>query len=384
MKLVLAFDRVVGMKGTQEDLRIYEPYMLRAIQLAELGRGKTHPNPVVGCVIVKNGEIVGEGYHEYAGGPHAEVVALRHAGELARGATLIVTLEPCNHYGRTPPCTEAIIEAGIAKVVCSVVDPNPLNAGGGALRLRQSGVEVDVGLLAERVAKQNEVFLKHISSGRPFVLVKVAMSLDGKIAEREGVRTRLTCWESSEEVHRLRSEYDAILIGVGTVLVDDPLLTARPSFQVFKNPIRVILDPKARTPIDSLIVKTAGEVKTVVFTSGEADSSKTEALENAGVEVVTVPSPEGLLDLGSVLDELAARGVSSVMVEGGRKIISSFINAELVDKFLFFACPSLIGGSGLDLADSTLIRMAKLDITAVRRLGDDLEIEAYPKEIKKP
>lgn len=367
------------MKGTREDIRIYEPFMLRAIELAERARGDTRPNPMVGAVVVRGGEIVGEGYHEHAGAPHAEVVALRQAGELARGSTLVVTMEPCNHYGRTPPCTEAIIETGVAKVVMGIPDPNPLNMVGGAMRLKDAGIDIDIGLLAERITKQNEVFLKHISTGRPFVLVKVAMSLDGRIAEREGVRTRFTCWEASEEIHRLRSEYDAILVGSGTIKIDNPLLTARPSVEVFRNPLRVILDSRTAIPLDSRVVQTANEVRTLLFTLEGADAGKVSTLRKTGIEVIEVDGDEECVDLGVVLDELAKLGVTSVMVEGGRDIISSFVGNGLVDKFLFFACPRLVGGRGLGLINDTLTGMVELDITAVRRLGDDLEIEAYPK-----
>lgn len=371
------------MKGTREDIKVYEPYMLRALQLAEKARGMTSPNPMVGAVLIRDGKIVGAGYHERAGAPHAEVVALREAGQLARGSTLIVTLEPCNHYGRTPPCTEAIIKAGISKVVIGLQDPNPLNAPGGAVRLREAGVEVDIGLLAERVAKQNEVFLKHITTGRPFVLVKVAMSLDGRIARRVGEKTKLTCWEATEEVHRLRSEYDAILVGIGTVKVDDPLLTSRPSTEIFKNPVRVILDSRAELDLNSKIARTADNVRSIVAVSDEADSKRLDALKGAGLEILKVKSAgDGLLDLGNLLDELAKFGITSVMVEGGRRVVSSVVREGLADKFIFFACPKLIGGLGLELIDDSLADIVELDITAMRRLGDDLEIEAYPQQIK--
>ncbi len=371
------------MKGTKQDVRVFEPYMRRALQLAEKARGMTSPNPMVGAVVVRDGKIVGEGYHERAGGPHAEVIALREAGELAKGSTLVVTLEPCNHYGKTPPCTDAILKAGVSRVVIGIRDPNPLNAPGGAVRLREAGVEVDIGLLAERVAKQNEIFLKHIATGRPFVLVKVAMSLDGRIARRVGERTKLTCWESTEEVHRLRSEYDAILVGIGTVKVDDPLLTSRPSSEIFKNPVRVVLDPRAEIDLNSRIAQTAEQVRSVVVVSRGIDPTRRERLKAAGLEVIEVKSSEErLLDLGDVLDELAKMGITSVMVEGGRRVISSFVREGLADKFIFFACPKLIGGLGLELIDDSLADIAELDITAIRRLGDDLEIEAYPQHIK--
>ncbi len=371
------------MKGTKQDVRVFEPYMRRALQLAEKARGMTSPIPMVGAVVVRDGKIVGEGYHERAGGPHAEVIALREAGELAKGSTLVVTLEPCNHYGKTPPCTDAILKAGVSRVVIGIRDPNPLNAPGGAVRLREAGVEVDIGLLAERVAKQNEIFLKHIATGRPFVLVKVAMSLDGRIARRVGERTKLTCWESTEEVHRLRSEYDAILVGIGTVKVDDPLLTSRPSSEIFKNPVRVVLDPRAEIDLNSRIAQTAEQVRSVVVVSRGIDPTRRERLKAAGLEVIEVKSSEErLLDLGDVLDELAKMGITSVMVEGGRRVISSFVREGLADKFIFFACPKLIGGLGLELIDDSLADIAELDITAIRRLGDDLEIEAYPQHIK--
>ncbi|MHB0975644.1 MAG: bifunctional diaminohydroxyphosphoribosylaminopyrimidine deaminase/5-amino-6-(5-phosphoribosylamino)uracil reductase RibD [Candidatus Aquicultorales bacterium] len=367
------------MKGIQEETGLYEPFMNRAIDLAERARGMTNPNPMVGAVVVRSGIVVGEGYHEFAGGPHAEVAALRQAGDKARGATLVVTLEPCNHFGRTPPCTEAILDSGVSRLVVGMLDPNPLNTISGVSRLREAGLDVDVGLLAERIAKQNEVFLKHITTGRPFVLVKVAMSLDGKIAEREGTRTRLTCWEANEEVHRLRSEYDAILVGIRTVQVDDPLLTARPSTELLRNPIRVVLDAGASLSTESRLAASAEEVRTLDFVSKEADAERVSALRRRGVEVREVDRGERGLVLERVLDELAALSVTSVMVEGGRRVISSFVREGLVDKFMFFTCPRLIGGSGLGVIDDTLSEMTDLDITATRRLGDDLMVEAYPR-----
>lgn len=357
----------------------YEEHMERVIELAECGRGTTSPNPMVGALILKDGRVIAEGYHERAGEPHAEINALQNAREDVIGATMVVSLEPCNHYGRTPPCTEAIIAAGIKRVIVGMVDPNPKCAGAGIKRLRDAGLEVEHGVLAGVVEKQNEIFIKHITTGRPFVMVKTAVSLDGKIAEARGATTALTSADSREVVHRLRNEYDAIMAGIGTVITDNPLLTARPQEAEARNPVRIIVDSRAKLPLSSAIVKTAREVRTIVAASTLAPASNVEDLKARGVEVIKLTSYDGAVDIELLLEELGKLGISSVMLEGGGNLIASFVKAGLVDKFMIFMAPKLIGERGVDFIGGKLDAIKELRIDSVEHVGEDALIAAYPK-----
>ncbi|MBE0447154.1 MAG: bifunctional diaminohydroxyphosphoribosylaminopyrimidine deaminase/5-amino-6-(5-phosphoribosylamino)uracil reductase RibD [Actinobacteria bacterium] len=361
------------------ELENYEKHMRRAVELAEMGRGATSPNPMVGAVILKDGRIVAEGYHKRAGEPHAEVNALRNASEDVTGAVMVVSLEPCNHSGRTPPCTEAIIDAGIKKVVVGMIDPNPKCAGSGIKRLIDAGIEVEYGLLADKIAKQNEVFIKHITTGRPFVTVKAAISINGKIAEAPGASTSLTGEEAKKRVHELRNEYDAIMVGIGTVLADDPLLTTRLERDDVRNPVRIVVDSRARLPLDSKISSTACDVKTIIATTPLALPRNIEDLKIKGLEVIKLGTWNGSVDIELLLEELGGREVSSLIVEGGGNLIASFIRADLVDKYLIFVAPKLIGERGVDLIGGKLKSIKEVKIERIEQLGSDLLIEAYPR-----
>ncbi|HZD59254.1 MAG TPA: bifunctional diaminohydroxyphosphoribosylaminopyrimidine deaminase/5-amino-6-(5-phosphoribosylamino)uracil reductase RibD, partial [Anaerolineae bacterium] len=372
------------MPGRKEDVEHtgpenFEKYMRRALELAEMGRGTTNPNPMVGAVILKGDRVVGEGYHKRAGEPHAEIYALRNASEDVAGATMIVSLEPCNHFGRTPPCTEAIINAGIKKVVIGMIDPNSKCTGDGIKRLIDAGIEVDYGLLADEVARQNEVFIKYITTGRPFITVKAAISLDGKIAEAPETSTPITGEEAKKRVHELRNEYDAIMVGIGTVLADDPLLTTRLERDDVKNPTRIVVDSRARLPLSSRVSSTTRDVRTIVAATSLASPSNIDGLRAKGMEVLKLGSRNGSVDINLLLEELGRLEVSSVIVEGGGNLIASFVRANLVDKYLIFIAPKLIGERGVDFIGGKLKSIEEVRIERVERVGEDLLIEAYPR-----
>lgn len=320
-------------------------YMQRALTLAENGRGWTMPNPMVGAVVVNNdGTVVGEGYHPKAGEPHAEIFALRQAGESARGATLYVTLEPCCHHGRTPPCTEAIIAAGIRRVVVACLDPNPKVSGEGISILKEAGIEVDVGVMECAAISLNEAFIRFMGTGQPFVSLKWAMSLDGKIA----THTSDSRWISSEQsrmvAHQLRHSHAAILVGAGTVLADNPELTTRlPGCG--RNPLRVILDPELSAPETAKVFGCLDLAPTVVYAGDAACRHKAQRMSDRGVEIVQLPVlASGGFNLRTVLQDLARRNTISVLVEGGSEVHGSFLTAKLADKVHVFVAPLLIGG----------------------------------------
>jgi diaminohydroxyphosphoribosylaminopyrimidine deaminase/5-amino-6-(5-phosphoribosylamino)uracil reductase len=320
-------------------------YMRLALDLAAQGLGGTSPNPMVGAVLVKDGEIIGTGYHQRAGGPHAEIIALEEAGAAAAGATLYVTLEPCSHTGRTPPCTERIIAAGIRKVVVGMRDPNPLVNGRGLARLEEAGLKLKTGVLEERAARLNEVFVKYITVRRPFVTMKAAMTLDGKIATRSKASRWISGQRSREYVHGLRHQHDAIMVGIGTLLADNPRLTARlPGGS--KNPLRVIIDSKARTPLTAEVIVEQPE-NTLLFVTDSAPEERVTALQASGVTLVRLtPDLMGLVPLPAVMDELGRREIMSVLVEGGSNLNYSLLEHGLVDKVNIFVAPLLFGGSG--------------------------------------
>ena len=286
-----------------------EKYMAEALAIAQYAMGRTSPNPMVGAVIVRDGRVVGQGWHRQAGTPHAEVHALRQAGELAQGATMYVTLEPCSHHGRTGPCTEAVIAAGIKKVIVAMADPNPLVAGKGIARLRDAGIEVIEGVLAEKSANINEVFIKWISTGKPFVVLKSAMSLDGKIAAHTGHSQWITGSKAREVVHQLRDQYDGILVGIGTVLADDPSLTTRLE-TIGKNPLRIIVDSKARIPLDAQVI-TDG-LPTILAVTTQAPQEKLDALQTCGIKVIVTETKEGRVDLPQLFQILGQQGITSI------------------------------------------------------------------------
>ncbi len=318
-------------------------YMKVALELAAKAMGRTSPNPLVGALVVKEDEIMGRGYHKRAGELHAEPFALAEAGEASRGATLYVSLEPCSHQGRTPPCVDSIIAAGIKKVVAAMEDPNPRVAGRGIKKLKDAGIEVKVGILEDEAKKLNESFIKFITTGRPFVAVKSASSLDGKIATQTGHSRWITGEKSREWVHHLRDRHDAILTGIGTVLKDDPLLTTRLP-EGGRDPLRVVVDSYARISLDAAILNVKSAAKTLVAVTKKAPKSRVLALQEKGVEVLILPQGEGGVDLRALMQELGAREVTSLMVEAGGSINYSLLAAGLVDKVYCFLAPVIIGG----------------------------------------
>jgi diaminohydroxyphosphoribosylaminopyrimidine deaminase/5-amino-6-(5-phosphoribosylamino)uracil reductase len=360
-----------------------ERFMRRALELAARGLGQTSPNPAVGAVVVQSGGIVGEGWHEYAGGPHAEVNALRAAGKSAYGATMYVTLEPCNTQGRTPPCTNAIVEAGIAKVAVGTTDPNPQVSGRGILALRAAGIAVEEGPLRDEIRLLNEAYNKHIVTGMPFVTLKLAMSLDGKIATKTGSSRWITGEAARERAHRLRSVNDVVLTGMGTILADNPRLDVRLEGYRGRQPARVVVDGRGRVPADALVVESAGETPTIIATTDLMSLEKSQALADAGAEVMVVPRVEERIDLKRLLRDLGQRGFNSIMIEAGAALATAFITEELVDKYVFFIAPKLIGGTAAlgfyggigveDIKDARGLRFANCET-----VGDDIMIEAYP------
>ncbi|WP_296732228.1 bifunctional diaminohydroxyphosphoribosylaminopyrimidine deaminase/5-amino-6-(5-phosphoribosylamino)uracil reductase RibD [Anaerovibrio sp.] len=318
-----------------------ELFMREALRVARNAAGRTSPNPLVGAVIVRDGRIIAQGWHRKAGTPHAEIHALNMAGELARGATVYVTLEPCSHYGRTGPCAKALVEAGVARVVIAMTDPNPKVAGNGIKILEDAGIQVETGVLREEAVKLNEVFLKWITEKMPFVVMKTAMSLDGKIATATGQSQWITNEKSREYTHLLRDTYDGIMVGINTAIKDNPSLTTRLKDRPGKHPVRIVVDSKGRLPLDSKLV-TDGAAKTIVAVSGLANTGTVQALESAGVEVIVAGDER--VDLRELMLRLAQKDICSVLVEGGGQLNYSLLEQGLVDKVYAFIAPKLIGG----------------------------------------
>nr|WP_278199628.1 bifunctional diaminohydroxyphosphoribosylaminopyrimidine deaminase/5-amino-6-(5-phosphoribosylamino)uracil reductase RibD [Thermaerobacter subterraneus] len=375
---------VAGRARLAVDREADRHFMRRALDLAARAGGRTHPNPMVGAVIVRDGVVVGEGYHRRAGEPHAEVEALRSARDQARGATLYVTLEPCCHHGRTPPCTEAILAAGLRRVVVAMVDPDPRVAGRGLSVLAQAGVEVAVGVEADRALRLNEAYVVHRVLGRPMVTAKYAMTLDGRIATARGESRWITGPRARRWVHRLRDRVDAILVGVGTVLADDPSLTVR-WHPGGRDPVRVILDSHARTPPDAQVIRAArhSPAPTWVAVTPQAPAVRTARLEAAGVQVLRVPAdPHGRVSILHLLRELASRGIVHLLVEGGASVHGSFFAAGLVDRVVAFIAPKLVGGRAApgpigDPGVDALAAAPALHRPTWRRIGEDWMISGY-------
>lgn len=319
-----------------------EYFMNEALRLAKNARGRTSPNPLVGAVVVKDGRIVGAGWHRKAGTPHAEIHALNMAGKLAEGATVYVTLEPCAHHGRTPPCAEALVKAGVRRVVAAMTDPNPLVAGKGFAILRAAGIETDCGVLEENAQKLNEIFLKRITKKMPFVTIKTAMTLDGKIATATGKSKWITNEESRRRVHEWRDVYDGILVGINTILADNPFLTARIDGGSGKNPVRIIVDSTARTPLSANVV-TDKSARTIIAVTENAPKEKTAALEAAGAKIIFAGAGERV-DLRRLMEILAAEEICSVFVEGGGTINFALLREKLADKIHAFIAPKIVGG----------------------------------------
>jgi diaminohydroxyphosphoribosylaminopyrimidine deaminase / 5-amino-6-(5-phosphoribosylamino)uracil reductase len=364
---------------SENDLR----YMKQAISLARKGLGRTSPNPLVGALLVKKGVVVGRGFHQKAGGPHAERIALSEAGDKAKGATLYLNLEPCNHFGRTPPCSHMILERGVKKVVFGMTDPNPMVKGGGAAVLRSHGVEVVQGVLEEECRRLNEVFIKWITTGLPFVILKAAISLDGRIATRTGDSKWISNEQSRLLVHRLRNQVDGVLVGINTVMKDDPLLTVRLPQGKIKDPIRIVLDPRLRISPKGRILNDRG--KTLMVTGARAPQGKKIRLEAQGTEILSLPEQEGRISIKRLLAELGRRGLTSLLVEGGAEVYASFLTEGQADKLVLFIAPLLVGGQkakgmigGQGAAHiKEAIRLREMK---VRFRGEDILVEAYPEK----
>ena len=357
------------------------PFMERALTLARKGAGHASPNPMVGAVIVRDGELVGEGFHQYQGREHAEIIALKAAGEKARGATLYVSLEPCCHTGRTGPCTGAIIAAGLRRVVAAMRDPNPAVAGRGIEQLRAAGIEAGHGVLEEEAQRLNEAFACWIRTKRPLVTLKSALTLDGQLAfpqarKKQQSATWITGEESRAEVQRMRHASDALLTGIGTVLADDPLLTDRSGLTRRRRLLRVVLDSQLRLPPGSRLVKTVGD-DLLVFTLAPRGSARLKRLEQAGVEVAPLRGPRGRIPLRNVLQELGRRDILSVLLEAGSELNGAALAAGIVDKLVLFYAPKLAGSSAAPFACAKDLALPPLTRVRTRQFGPDFSIEGY-------
>ncbi|MFW5736164.1 MAG: bifunctional diaminohydroxyphosphoribosylaminopyrimidine deaminase/5-amino-6-(5-phosphoribosylamino)uracil reductase RibD [Halanaerobium sp.] len=363
-----------------------QKYMARALNLARRGEGSTSPNPMVGAVVVKDGEIIGEGYHKQYGGPHAEVFALQAAGEKAAGADMYVTLEPCSHYGKTPPCAQKVIDSGIKRAVIAMVDPNPEVAGRGIEMLREAGIEVEVGLFKKEAEELNESFLKYIQSDYPFVYLKKAQTLDGYIASSTGDSKWITNSSARLEGHKLRHRVDAIMVGIGTVLADNPSLTARPEEKEGIDPLRVILDPLLDMPLTAKIINQKSEADTLIICSEEFPAERSESffkkkeelIQRKKVQLMSLKTDaDYYFDLKKVLKTLHQQNISSVLVEGGARLSHTFLKEDLVDKFYYFIAPKIYGGSDgiasfCGSGPELMSEAVELKIIEQKKLGDNL------------
>jgi diaminohydroxyphosphoribosylaminopyrimidine deaminase/5-amino-6-(5-phosphoribosylamino)uracil reductase len=354
-------------------------FMREAIRLARRGLGRTSPNPPVGAVVVAGGRIVGRGYHRLAGAPHGEAAALQDAGARAKGATLYVTLEPCNHYGRTPPCTEAVIASGVKRVVMGLRDPNPNVKGGGIARLRRRGLRVDVGVEEGRCAEIIRYFTKHSRTGLPYVTLKLAASLDGRIATTTGESRWITSGPARRMVHRLRNEHDAVMVGAGSVRADDPVLTCR--MRGGRDPVRVVVSGRLRLPLGAQILNGALAPDTIVATATHKPAVE-RMLRARGVTMLVQPGTGGIFSLRKLLTALGRRDISSVLIEGGAELAAAALREHIVDELLCFLAPKLIGGDGRSmlaaLGISKLSRAIVLDDMRLQRVGPDLLLSSHP------
>jgi diaminohydroxyphosphoribosylaminopyrimidine deaminase/5-amino-6-(5-phosphoribosylamino)uracil reductase len=360
----------------------YEELMLKALALAKKGVGKTSPNPAVGSVIVRGGKVIAGGWHHKAGLPHAEIEALKAAGKNAKGSTLFVTLEPCCHFGKTPPCTDAIIVSGIKKVIVGASDPNPKVSGKGVAALRAAGIEVVEGVLSYECSALNEAYNKYITKGLPFVTLKLAASLDGRIAAAGGESKWITGTASRKLVHKMRASVDAVMVGSETALKDDPELTVR--LARGRNPARVVLDSTLRLPVTAKVFNNVkeGRARLLIFTSKDAPEQRIKRVRGAGAEVVRLPSAAGGLPLKKVLKALAERGMTSVLVEGGGVLAASLLKEKLVDALVVFYGPMIIGGDGLPMVAGLALKgldsAPRFKSVRVKKAGDDIVVECRP------
>jgi diaminohydroxyphosphoribosylaminopyrimidine deaminase/5-amino-6-(5-phosphoribosylamino)uracil reductase len=364
-------------KPTAHDIR----YMTRALRLAARGRGRTSPNPMVGAVVVSGNRIVGEGFHRKAGAPHAEAIALQAAGRRAKGGTLYVTLEPCSHSRkRTPPCVPAILAAGLRRVVVAMRDPNPAVNGDGIRRLKRAGLRVSVGCLELQAAELNDSYLHRMRTGRPLVTLKLAMTLDGKTATSGGESRWITGPEARRHAHRLRSLVDAIMVGVNTVLIDDPRLTARPGGPAPRQPLRVIMDSGLRTPLTARVLSRSLRKGTVIATSDRSPQARRTRLRRRGIAVLVLPNRQGRVSLRACLRQLARMGVNHLMIEGGSELAASALQAGVVDRLRLYIAPLLLGGNdakGLigGFCPPKLSRALSVSSLIAKKIGSDLLIE---------
>ncbi|MBN1412625.1 MAG: bifunctional diaminohydroxyphosphoribosylaminopyrimidine deaminase/5-amino-6-(5-phosphoribosylamino)uracil reductase RibD [Spirochaetales bacterium] len=359
------------------ELKVDKRFMKMALKLGEKGKGKTSPNPMVGAVIVKNGRIIGRGYHKKAGQPHAEVNAFNSVKESAAGATLYVNLEPCCHFGKTPPCTDRIIEERIGRVVIGMEDPNGLVKGKGIAVLKKAGIEVTVPVMEEEARELNRFYLKHITAGIPFVTLKSAVTLDGKIATRTGQSRWITGEAAREYVHYLRSLHDGILAGVNTVIADDPELTARQKGKRKKRPVRIVLDSSGRTPLSATVLKGRDAGRTIIATTSNMDEELVKKYMARGTEVLIFSSQDGRVNLKELLQELGNRGLFSLFVEGGSEVTGSFLDQGLFDSLCLFLAPKILGGKqGLSFAGGrekdSLEESVLLELKEMKRFEDDV------------
>ena len=351
-------------------MRPHRKYMQLALKLAAKGKGFTGPNPVVGAIIVKRGQIIGRGYHKKYGSEHAEVVALKQAGEKARNAIMYVTLEPCSHWGKTPPCTERIIEAGIREVIIAMKDPNP--KVNGISVLKSHGIKTKVGILESQAKKLNEAYIKYMTTGRPFIIIKAAISLDGKIATLTGDSKYITCNESRRYVHKLRSESDAVLVGINTVLKDNPKLDVR--LVKGKNPLKIVLDDKLRIPLNAHLLK---EPEKLIIVTTNPLKRKLKQLQKRGIKIIEF---EDKIELKKLIKKLANMGITSILIEGGSQVITSAIKSKIVDKVILFIAPIFIG-KGIELLGDvgvkSIKKVIKLKNVKIERIGEDIQVEGY-------
>lgn len=358
-----------------------QKWMRIALSLARKGEGKVSPNPMVGAVLIKNGKILARGYHRCFGDPHAEIEVIRRAREKARGSTLYVTLEPCSCFGKTPPCTQAIIKAGIGKVIAAILDPNPINSGKGIEELKRAGIETEVGVYEKEAREINEAFFKFMEKKIPFVIVKVAASLDGKIATQTGESKWITGLEARKRAHEMREKVDAILVGVNTVIQDNPSLLP-PSKRNF---LRIVLDSRLQIPPEARVLKEQTKAQTIIFTTPRASKAKLNRLKNKGAKVVIVGrDDEERVSLEEVLLELGRLKILTLLVEGGGEIIGSFFEKRHVDKVFLFLAPRIIGGkSSLTWVEGKGVRILsqtpRIEVRSFKKIGEDLLLQGYVK-----
>jgi len=352
----------------------HKKYMEIALKIAEKGEGNVSPNPLVGCIIVKRGKIVGKGYHKQYGGEHAEINAIKNAGKKVANATLYINLEPCSHWGKTPPCTEKIVEAGVREVIIGMYDPNPLVEGFKELKFR--GIKTKIGILDKEAKKLNEFYVKYMRSKRPFVILKVAMTMDGKIATKTGNSKYITGKDARRHVHKLRSEVDAVMVGINTVLKDNPKLT--PRLAQGRDPMKVVIDTELKMPLKCNLMKHPS--KLIIATTNKAPKKKINKFYQKGIDVIVLNVKKGLVDLKDLMKQLGKKEIASVMIEGGSQLNSSAIKERIADKLLIFTAPKLIGnglGAVGNLGVTKIDKAVKLKNIEMKKVGKDILLEAY-------